>query len=319
MPADFSGYQAALHSAAFFQQPEPGLLRIGGPDRTAFLQRQTTNDMRRLAAGQPLFTVLTSPTARILDVFYLLQEPETILVITLPGRGASTARFLKSRIFFMDKVTVQNASSEFAQVDVIGPQAADRLKPLRVELASGTNQGADFSFESGLVHVVRLSPAAGLGWRLLAPAEQTDALIARLTKLEIMPLDAETYHVLRVEAGLPVSGNELNESYTPLETGLEVAISSEKGCYTGQEIIARQITYDKVTQHLCGLRLENNVNPGDKVWAEGKTIGAITSTALSPRLGSIALAILKRPYHQPGTAVIVGEREETGVVSGLPF
>ncbi|HEX7972963.1 MAG TPA: glycine cleavage T C-terminal barrel domain-containing protein [Anaerolineales bacterium] len=315
-------YQAALQGAAFFQQPDAGYLRIGGPDQADFLQRQTTNDIRRLAPGQALLTVLTSPTARILDVFHLLQEPETIGVITLPGRGASTARFLKSRIFFMDKVTVKDASAEFTQIDVMGPQVADRLRPLGINPTPGIDRVVSFLVGDSAVRVLGLNPANGLGCRLLAPAAEGAALSARLVEQGISPLKPESYELLRVEAGLPGAGSELNEAYTPLETGLEAAISSGKGCFTGQEVIARQVTYDKVTQHLCGLRLENDVKPGDNVWGEERAVGAITSAVHSPRLGPIGLAILKRPYHQPGTAVTVGERDGaniTGVVSGLPF
>jgi folate-binding protein YgfZ len=102
---------------------------------------------------------------------------------------------------------------------------------------------------------------------------------------------------MRVEAGLPAAGAELSEDYTPLEAGLAAAISSTKGCYTGQEVLARQITYDKVTQHLCGLRLTRRAQPGGRVWApDGSPVGRVTSAATSPRFGEIALAVVKRPH-----------------------
>jgi tRNA-modifying protein YgfZ len=128
--------------------------------------------------------------------------------------------------------------------------------------------------------------------------------------------DAE-YEILRLEAGLPAAGHELTEEYTPLETGLEQLVSTSKGCYTGQEVLARQVNYDKVTRHLAGLRLKAEVPAGSSVTSEGKPAGIITSIAISPRLGPIALAVLRRPYHEPGTAVSVGEIK--GTVEALPF
>lgn len=96
-----------------------------------------------------------------------------------------------------------------------------------------------------------------------------------------------------------------------------------KGCYTGQEVIARQVNFDKVTKQMVGLRLEEDLNSGKRVWSleNRQPAGNVTSFATSPRLGSIALAVLKRPFHEPGTQVVVGEQEQGvgGVVVPLPF
>ena len=95
----------------------------------------------------------------------------------------------------------------------------------------------------------------------------------------------------------------MSEAYTPLEVGLQAAISDSKGCYTGQEIIARQITYDKVTQQLRILRMEKPLEPGAQVRVEGKKAGVLTSAAESPQFGPVGLAVLKRPHHEIGTLV----------------
>lgn len=315
-------YDAAQGGAAFFPQSEAGYLRLTGDDRSGFLQRQTTNDLRRLAPERALLTVLTSPTARILDVLYLLEEPEAIVGITLPGRSAATARFLKTRIFFMDKVTVQDASETVVQVDLLGPQAGELLSRLNVERIPTTGGVISAHLGPHELRILALDPAFGLGFRLIAPAAASGDLSSTLLERAAARLDPETYDLVRIETGLPAAGQELIEDFTPLETGLETAIADDKGCYTGQEIIARQITYDKVTQRLCGLRLESEVNTGERVWAEGRPAGRITSAAQSPRFGAIALAVLKRAHIEPGTAVKVGRDSETAVpavVSPLPF
>lgn len=319
---NLTGYAAAQQGAAFFTLPGAGYLRVSGEDQASFLQRQTTHDIRLLQPGRALLSVLTSSTARILDVFYLLREPGSIGAITLPGLSERTARFLKSRIFFNDKVVVEDLSDQFAQLDLLSPHASQILAEMGVESVPAANEVIMAQVGSAEVHILATEPSAGMGFRLVTPASAAADVEAAFQGWGAVRLNAETYDILRIEAGLPAAGHELTENYTPLETGLEVAISDSKGCYTGQEIIARQITYDKVTQHLRGLRLESMVKPGERVWGEDKPAGALTSVANSPRFGCIALAVLKRAYNQPGTSLKIGPHSETGisaVVVPLPF
>ncbi len=321
------GYQAALESAAFFVQPTAGYLRVSGADQTAFLQRQTSNDLKLLGPGRPLLNVLTSPTARILDVLYLLQftdeggEP-VIDAITLPGRGAETSGFLKSRIFFMDQVSVRDRSAEIVQIDLIGPQASTVLQKAGAAQIPTVNTIVATAIQEVSLRILNPEPAFGLGYRLIVIQQDSEKLQQMLAEAGATPLAAESYLILRVEAGQPEADYELTSDYTPLETGLEAAVSENKGCYTGQEILARQVTYDKVTQRLCGLYLEETRNSGERVWFEGKAVGTLTSSVRSPRFGAIGLAILKRPHHTPGSALRVGEQPEDGtpaVVTTIPF
>jgi folate-binding protein YgfZ len=305
-------YQAAYQQSAFFQLPESGFLRIAGEGRLDFLQRQTTNQVGDLGPGKTVLTVLTSATGRILDVLCLIHLAESIGAITLPGFGARTARFLRSRIFIMDKVTVEDASASFAQIDLLGPEAGAVLEHLGFASIPQAGEVVMVYIGQAEVSLIAMDHSIGLGYRLLIPAEVVQAAQDALHEAGAVALDEETYHILRVEAGLPGAGFELTEDYTPLETGLQGAVSTSKGCYTGQEVIARQINYDKVTQHLTGLKLSSPAEPGDRAWAEGKAVGTITSFALSPRWGAIALAVVKRPFQQPGTLLAVGQPlEET--------
>ncbi|HZD57192.1 MAG TPA: glycine cleavage T C-terminal barrel domain-containing protein [Anaerolineales bacterium] len=314
------GYEAALSGSAFYPQAEAGYLRIGGPDRQSFLQRQSTNDVGLLSAERSVTTVLTSATARILDVLTLIAEPEAIGAITLPGLAAATTRFLQSRIFFMDQVTVEDASGEFAQIDLMGPKAAQTLLQLGLERVPSEDEMAvgDISRTGVLI----LSQQK-LGYRLLVAAEQAERISAIMLEGGAAQLAPEHYAVIRVEVGLPAAGHELTEDYTPLETGLAWAISNDKGCYTGQEVIARQITYDKITRQLVGLKLGEEAKSGDKVWTlEGnKSVGNITSIASSPCFGHIALAVIKKPYYEPETKVLIGDLGAAiqGTVTTLPF
>jgi folate-binding protein YgfZ len=323
MAAQQDLHHAVARGAAYYAIPSGGYLRIRGEDRLAFLQRQTTNDLRLVQAGRAVLTVLTTPAARILDVLYVLPEPDGLGLITLPGRGESTARYLKSRIFFMDKVALTDASAELVQIDLLGPGTPAILTRLGIAPALQPDGVASGMFEGAPLRALALEPAIGLGVRLLLAAGDLAALQVFLAQAGAVQLQDEDYSLLRIEAGLPAGGAELSEEHTPLEAGLAAAISSTKGCYTGQEVIARQVTYDKVTQHLCGLRLSRRAAPGERVWAaDGSAVGKITSAAASPRFGEIALAVVKRPHHEPGAVLRVGEAFETaasGQVVKLPF
>ena len=314
-------YDAALTGCAFYPQAQAGYLRIGGPDRQSFLQRQSTNDLDLLSPEGSVTTVLTSAAARILDVLTLISEPEAIGAITLPGLAAATNRFLQSRIFFMDKVTVEDVSGKFAQMDLIGPKAEQMLLRLGLERAPAESELA-VGYISGVGARV-LRQQHGLGYRLLVAAKEAEKIMADLAESGAVQLAPEHYEVIRVEAGVPAAGHELTEDYTPLETGLAWAISKDKGCYTGQEVIARQITYDKITRQMVGLKLDGEAQAGDRVWTleDKKSAGNITSTASSPRFGQIALTVIKRSHHEPGTKVLIGELESAihATISRLPF
>jgi len=320
--SQLTGYQAAITDAAFYLQPQAGFLKVEGADRVAFLQRQTTNDLKLLASMGCLTTILTSPNARILDVFRLIDEGDTLGIITLPGHAESTFRYLKSRIFFMDKVSVTNLSSEFVHIDLEGPGAARWLPEIGIEQAPKLDEIVDGNLEGSPLRVLGQPGLSGAGYRLLISSLARTSLESALRAFGVAPLDADTYDVLRVEAGLPSARTELTEDYTPLEVGLGWAISDKKGCYTGQEVIARQITYDKVTQHLVGLRLSAAAQAGERVWAYGKPVGKVTSSARSPRFGEIALAVVKKPVNLPDTEVFVGSAQDLSspaTVSALPI
>ena len=316
-----TGYRAGRSGATFWRVPEPGWLHLTGPDRNEYVQRQTTNDIRQLQPGRTQLTVLTSGTARILDVWRLVPEDDALGVITLPGRGPATARYLQRRIFFMDHVSVLDASDTLAQFDLLGPAAPDVLAALGLKQVP--EPGALVGFEVAGVEGRALGPepALNLGWRLLIPVEAAGTLEARLRQGGAEPLAPDAYDVLRVEAGLPAAGHELTDAYTPLETGLRAAIAGAKGCYSGQEVIARQINYDKITRQLAGLRLDAPVAPGATVRVEGRSAGEVTSAVVSPAFGPIALAVMKRPHFEPETAITVVREggDVRGVVCALPF
>lgn len=325
MSMDKKSYQSSLTGAAYFFQKEAGLIRVSGPDRIDFLQRQTTGDIRKLSSTHGLLSVLTSPTARILDVLYLIASPsdkeDFIDLVALPGRGQSTAKFLKSKIFFNDNVSVVDLSHDILQLDLLGVEAGKVVQPLLGERRLDQGEVVQLEIENFPLRIINWKEGAGLGLRLIFLKEAQDTILSFLSDENLVELSAEVYDIRRIEEGLPAPGKELTEAYTPLETNLFDAVSDDKGCYTGQEVIARQITYDKVTRRLAGLTLSNIVSPGAEIRAEDRVVGTVTSSALSPRFGPIALGIIKRPFFEAKTQVSVVENENQvkAAVTDLPF
>ena len=313
-----SDYQAALHDAVFFIPPDAGYLRFSGADRVDFLNRQTTNDVHLLTPERSVTTVLTTATAHMIDVLTLVDQGDVLGAITLAGHAAATAQHFQGKIFFMDKVAVEDASATMLQIDLDGPKAGSLLRKLGVEAAPGQDAVSTTDFAGSELYVIARKGLAGPGFRLLAPAAVAETLQQSLAEAGFVQLTPETYDILRIEAGLPAANAELSEDYNPLEAGLDAAVSESKGCYTGQEIIARQITYDKVTKQLVGLRLEAVVEPGSLIEMEGKKVGTVTSVADSPRFGPIALAYLKRPFDKPGVRATLDDGTPVTVIA-LPL
>jgi tRNA-modifying protein YgfZ len=309
----------------FYKQPLVGVIEVSGNTRADFLQRQTTNDIRLLSSERILTTVLCSPTGRILDVLYLLEDQSgnkpALQAFTLPGNAPATLSYFNSRIFFMDQVKLFEISANYIHMDLIGPNAGQALTWLGFDSLPETGQLLTTQTDAGVIRLFQHNSQLGLGFRICASSAWQEQIRSSLLEAGVKELTHNDYEILRVEAGLPSKPYELSNEYTPLEVNLESAISDEKGCYTGQEVIARQTTYDKVTRMLVGLFLSAETPVAAQLQAEGKPVGAITSVVLSSRLGPIALAVVKRPYNQPGAQLTVdgGEKRVTASVTGLPF
>lgn len=304
-------YDAVRQHAAVWGPFPADVLLLADADRVDFLQRMTTNDIKRLRAGESCVTVLTSPTAKIVHVFTVMADADVLWLLPAPNDGAALERHLRGQIFFMDKVRVTRPETTFSRLRVVGPNAAQVIEAAGMSLPS-----FDGGWLRGGEIVILRQDGYGLpGCELLVPSAEVQALQSRLGAVS---LDEATYTTRRIELGRPEPGAELTGEYNPLEAGLAWACADNKGCYTGQEIIARQVTYDKITRTLVGLRAASLLDVGAAVEVEGREVGRVTSAAFSPTLQApVALAILKRPHNAAGTTVLVGGIEAT--VTTLPM
>jgi len=213
-------------------------------------------------------------------------------------------------------------SPEWTQVDIEGRGLQGWMQEKWGEAPPEINEVIDIQVAGFEMRVLGQPGLIDPGFRLLVATQNATRLTYMLAAMGAIPIDDASYQALRVEAGVPASGNELTEEHTPLEVGLEAHVSLDKGCYTGQEVITRQVNYNKVSQRLVGLRLEEATAPGVDLAFEGRqVVGKVTSAIVSPRLGPIALAIVRRPFHEPGTCLsLTGQgKKQKAVVCELPF
>jgi folate-binding protein YgfZ len=221
----------------------------------------------------------------------------------------------------MDKVAVSDESNQYTQIDLIGPRAAEVLTTLSISAPSRVGGVIQTTVQGISLTVLGLGEwSLYPAYRLCVSSAEEYSLARLLKDHGVIQIGSQTHDVLRIEAGIPGRARELTPEYTPLEVRLEHAISDTKGCYTGQEVIARQISYDKVVRHLVGVKLSNQVEVGTELRAEGRPVGVLTSVGESPRFGHIALAIVRRTHAAVGTSVEVSDtRKSTAVIRDLPF
>lgn len=307
-------YTAAHQHAVVINRSAEGRVHVLGRDRLDLIHRMSTNDVKGLPVGHARQTVLTTAIARMVDAPWILNRGETALMVTGVGRATAVRRWLAGYIFFRDEVKLTDAYAELGQLGVYGAQAAGVVDAL----ITGAAALAETTFlEKDGVLVWRGRPLAGDGFTLIMPAGQMESLQTQLVERGALMADEATYNLLRLAAGQPEAGHELTEDYIPLETDLWGAVSFTKGCYIGQEIIARMESRGKLARRLAGVALSAPVEIGAKITAGGAEVGTVTTTGVLPEVGPVALSVLKSAACEPGTAVEVSG--VSGVVRTLPF
>jgi aminomethyltransferase len=323
--ADLRAYTATYEGAALYASEARGRVLMRDRDRAALLHRLSTNQIERLTPGQGTDTVLTTPIGRIIDLLSVYVLEEALLLVTSPGRGAAIFSHLRKNIFFNDKVKVEDATASLGQLTLYGPRAAELLAGRGLPGAALPARGVAVAAWAGApLYVATCSPLGGGGYWLIAPPDTLGDLAAALRADGAHTLDEATHEVLRVEAGQGAFGRELSPEYIPLETGLWDAVSFTKGCYVGQEIIARMESRGRLAKRLRGLRFAappalqtEPTAPLAKLDAEGKEAGDLTSVVVSPRYGLIGLAYVRTAHAEAGVRLIAAGAEVE--VVDLPF
>jgi tRNA-modifying protein YgfZ len=309
LPAD---YRAITESCGLLDRSDRGKLALSGPDAATFLQGQVTNDVEGLDPGSGCYAAFLTPKGKMLGDIRILNAGDELLLDT--ERVALQALFNMIRHFSLGyQVELHKRTLERGMLSLIGPEAAD-VSGLEA-VPAGENDHVTASVAGITVRAIRTD----VGIDLLCDSAQTEALRASLIDAGALPVGEAAAECLRVEHGRPRYGIDLDDTVIPQEAGLnERAVSFTKGCYVGQETVARLFYRGKPNRRLRGLRLSGPAEAGDELRFEGRPVGRITSVATSPRFGPIALGFVRREV-EPGAAVAVGEDGLSAEVVELPF
>lgn len=299
-----SGYRAAKEGLAHRIRAS-AVLDVGGKDGLAFLQGQLTQDVRAMAAGEARRAAALSPRGKLLFLARVvgLDGDRRRLVLPAAERETSLAHLTKFVVF--QKVEISDRSEDFVRISLLGPAAEDFPTP---------------------GEAVRLPPEGEFSAELLAPSPRRDAIERALERAGSVALESGTAEVLRVEAGRPRFGRDADSSNLADEVGLDAEISTTKGCYVGQEVVARMRTYGRVNRRLVGFRFPEGAIAAGTVLKlpeepePGKIEqGRVTSSVESPGFGPIGLGYAFREVPAGGRLVSTVKPELGAVVAALPF
>lgn len=319
---DAEAWTAAQSGVAIADRSHWGRIAVGDSDRLRFLHNQSTHDFQSLKPGGGCETVFVTSTARTLDLVTAYVTDETVLLITSPGHQQRLIEFMDRYIFFADKVTLKDRTSDTALFSLMGLQSEELLKSLGVMPASNVTHTHKTVEVDGISVQVAVGNGLELpGYNLIVAADQAADLWQRLTDAGAVPMGDQIWQQLRIVQGRPLPGHELTEDYNPLEAGLWHTLSFEKGCYIGQETIARLNTYQGVKLQLWGVELSAIAPEQSSIWHDDKKIGLLTSVSETPA-GIRGLAYIRTKAGGVGLTVHVGETAEsttTGTIVDVPY
>ncbi len=314
---ELDGQYRALREEAAFTRLNRGVIVVTGADGAEYLQGQLTNDIEAIAVGAGAYSALLDRKGRMQsDMRVLRPADDEIWIDVEPEATAAVERHLTMYSVGRD-VAIENQSAGWTTFVLGGPALGERtgLAPL-----AGEHVHANVTLDG----VAAVSVRTRLGLDLRVAIGAADALAAVLSARDVAPVDEAALEIARVESGIPRFGREMTNDTIPQEAGInERAVSFTKGCYIGQETVARLHYKGKPNRHLRGLALSAPVAAGDVVQNEDRELGAIGTAVLSPGLGPIALAILRREA-EPGDLVTIGPTDSdgssaSGTVVDLPF
>jgi len=295
-----------------------GVFKITGEDRLRYLHNQSTNDFENLQPGEGCDTVFVTSTARTLDLATAYITQDEVVALVSPNRRQQLFAWLDKFIFPFDKVELIDISAELAVFSLVGQQSSDLLAKLADDFALLADYGKHQVVTIADVPV-RIAVGSGLatsGYTLILDAQAAGQVWSKLTDLGAIPLGDQLWESLRVKQGRPKSDRELTEDYNPLEAGLWQTISFEKGCYIGQETIARLNTYNGVKQKLWGIKLDRSVRVQTPITIEDKKVGVLTSYTETNE-GSYGLGYVRTKAGAEGLQVQIGEA--VGQLLSVPF
>ncbi len=326
-----SEHRAVRQAVGISDLSHRGKIRVSGEDRMNWLQSVASNDVLQLRPGQGCYSSFLTHKGKMLTYFRLYVQLDAVMLEDVGEIGEATFQALRKFLLYGTKAKMENCAESWGLLLVSGPKAAYVIQSaFGVDVAD--LQPVNFvsaQIGGGQVLVLRTEETGEVDIEVLLPADSLstawNSVMEAGSKFGIKAVGTHAREALRLEAGIPKAGADLNEEIVPPEANLEgKAFSLSKGCYPGQEVVARMDTYGNVRRHLVGLMMKDSAVPaaGAKLFAGDREVGWISSATRSPQLGRvIAFGFPLRDFSKPGTALSVeieGTRHET-TVHALPF
>src|SRR5215831_19047848 len=305
-------YKAARETAALVEKDWYGIVRLTGSERVLWLQGMVTNDVEKLHPGQGCYAAHLTPQGKMVAHMLILRDEDCLWLVL---ERAIIPRLISAfdKLLIMEDAQVLDESEPFEILAVVGPKAKDVIEsftrePLQIDALYGHGT-------AGEQRIVRTN----LGYDIWVRRGTTDKVLRALSQSGATAIDHGTWDVLRTELGWPIFGVDIDETTTMPEIG-DHGISYDKGCYVGQEVVAKVKYIGHVNRRFVGLIIDGEVLPKIKspVRKDGKEVGYVTTSLFSPRLNKpIALGFVNRAACTPGSEVEVGVHKAT--IVELPF
>jgi len=312
---DTAAIQAIKSGVAVCDRSHWGRIRISDDDRLRFLHNQTTNDFHSLKPGQGCDTVIVTSTARTIDLATSYVLDDAVLLLVSPHRCQMLMEWFDRYIFFADRVQLTNITDITATFSLIGPDSHGIIEKLGARTIIGQPYANHQTINQGIIVAVG-SGLTSIGYTLTFPLAEKQKLWKQISELGAVELSTHGWEILRILQGRPAPDFELTDDYNPLEVGLWQSISFNKGCYIGQETIARLNTYKGVKQHLWGIRLNGPTELGSLILIGEEKVGKLTSY-IETIDGHFGLGYIRSKAGGVGLKIQVGETE--GEIVAIPF
>ena len=316
------GYKAVSETVGFFEISNHGKIKVSGPDRVTFLHSMISNEVNGLKDWSGLYGTLLTARGRIISDFYYYKLSDCLIIDVRDDLIDKTLQNLEKYVV-MDEVYLKDISKTKRHFSFQGPHSLDLIKEI-----FGLSEVVDQyvvqkqKWEDLEVWLIRKNLISSLGFEIILPSLIGDrfeqSILEKGKKLGLKRVSEDSLEVLRVEFQRPKYGLDMGENRYPMEAQLHEAISLTKGCYIGQEVVAKATNIGGVANLLIGLKLNGLVVPTQETPVKDgdKQIGVITSAVFSPRLKcAIALAYLKRPFVEFGKKYYVDIAGDEGVMA----
>ena len=307
-----------------------GKLTISGKDHLKLLQGMLTNDMVKLEAGSGNHAIALNVKGRMLADIRAFKFEDFMLFDTEPDLQSALAEHL-NKFKLSYRAEIKDSTLDYNHFHICGPGSGELLNEV---FGLDTKKLKEYDsktveFNNTELFILKINRTGETGFDLIAETEPGSAvfreLLMRGEAAGLKPFGRTAFNSMRIEAGIPIHGIDMDENTIPIEAGLWDALDFEKGCYIGQEVIARIKWRGRVNWHLVGLEIAENpiITVGSKIFNDNKEIGRITSTTFSKTLGkTVALGYIRREFREQGQSVLINSGENSylnATVCELPF